>query len=222
MAVGWRGQYFRYKELSLNLLAVYRQRSDVQAFLEIILSLVTLIIFTVFALKPTALTMVSLNNELKEKRSTLAALNQKINDLQTAQNLFIENQNAVPIIDSAVFTIPEPDTLAKQVMGLAEKNSVNVTGLSIGQLSILGPNTVAKEATDVKPLPGGAQTINISITTRGSYANLVGFAKDIESLRIPVKIDTLTFSSSPLETNGAIVQLINGRVPFLGQQNLSQ
>lgn len=217
MAVGWRGQYYRYKELSLNLLAVYKQRSDLQAFLEIILSLITLIIFTVFALKPTALTMISLNNEIKEKNGTLEVLNQKINDLQTANNLFIENQNLVPIINSAVFTIPQPDVLVKQITGLADKNSVSLTGMSIGQLTILGPNTVAKEATDARPLPAGAQTLNLSVTVKGSYPDLVVFAQDLENLRIPIKIDTLTFTSSPVGTEDTVVELITGRVPYLGQ-----
>jgi hypothetical protein len=219
MATGWRGQYYRYRELSLNLLTIYKQRSDLRAFLEIILSLSTLIIFAVFALKPTALTMVSLTKEINEKRTTLDGLNQKINDLQTANNVYIESQNVIPIINASVFTKPQPDTLSKQVLGLADKNRVSVTGLSIGQLTILGPNTVAKESTDLRPLPAGSQTMNVSITVRGGYTELMAFVKDIENLRIPIKIDTLTVSSSTTEGGSVIVLLVNGRVPYLGQQN---
>ncbi len=217
MAVGWRGQYYRYKELSLNLLAIYRQRSDLRAFLEIILSLVTLIIFTVFALKPTALTMISLTKEIKEKQDTLNGLNQKINDLQTANNVFIENQNIIPNIDASVFTLPQPDTISKQIMAVSQKDSVDVIGLNIGQLTMRGPNTIAKETTDLKPLPDGAQAINLSISVRGSYSNLILFLKDLENLRTPIKIDTMTISSTPQVEGIAIVELINGRVPYLGQ-----
>ncbi len=221
MAIGWRGQYYRYKELSLNLLAIYKQRSDLQAFLEIILSLSTLIIFIVFALKPTALTMVSLNKEIKEKRDTLNALNEKINNLQTANSVFIENQNVIPDIDASVFTIPQPDTISKQILGLAQKDSVDIIGMSIGQLTIVGPNTIAKDESgvDIKPLPAGSQSMPISLSIKGPYANLSAFLKDVENLRIPIKIDTSTLTSSQIEGGGALVELITGRVPYLGRKN---
>lgn len=217
MAVGWRGQYYRYRELSMHLLALYKQRSDLQAFLEIILSLSTLIVFIVFALKPTALTMVSLNKEIKEKKDTLNALNTKINNLQTANNIFIQNQNVIPDIDAAIFTDPKPDTISKQLSGLAQKDSVSLTGTTIGQIAIAGPNTQLKDASspDIKPLPENAQAMTISITTRGSYSDLIVFLKDLESLRIPIKFDLLTLSSSQID--GTVTELITGRIPYLGK-----
>ena len=75
MALGWRGQYYRYKDYFLNIVALYKQRRDLRAFLEVILSLSTVIIFVVFALKPTALTIISLYNEIKVKKDTLRVYN---------------------------------------------------------------------------------------------------------------------------------------------------
>lgn len=218
MAVGWRGQYYRYREMSLNFLAVYRQRSDWQAFLEIILSLSTLIVFFSFALKPTALTMISLYREINEKRNTLASLNQKITDLQTANSIFIENQTLVPIVDNAIFTLPKPDIFSKQILGLAQKNSVEISGLSIGEITLLGPNTVAqiKDELEIKPLPNGAQAMSTAITIKGTYSNTLGFINDVENLRIPIQVDNVTISSSLTEKN-TVTGLITGRIPFIGQ-----
>ena len=42
MAVGWRKDYTRYQRYFLNLFAVYKNRDDVKAFLEIVLSLATI------------------------------------------------------------------------------------------------------------------------------------------------------------------------------------
>lgn len=224
MAVGWRGQYYKYREFSLNLLAIYKQRADVQAFLEIILSLVTLIVFIVFAIKPTALTMISLNKEIGSKESTLSVLNQKISDLQTANSVYAGNAATIPNIDAAIFTLPKPDTVAKQVLAVGLKNSVTISGLSIGQAMILGQskeNTDSSpSALDLKALPNGAKALVVSINVKGDYSNLVAFLMDLEKLRIPVKIDDLTINSSQLvsESTLTLTELINARIPYLGKQ----
>lgn len=218
MALGWRGQYYKYREFSLNLLAIYKQRSDVQAFLEIILSLSTLIIFTLFAIKPTALTMITLNKEIAAKEETLNSLNQKITNLQLANEVYIQNEAIIPIIDEAVFTIPQPDTVSKQILGIGLKNSVSVTSLSVGQATIFGQKNLHKVSTDLKPLPNNAQSLPVSINAEGEYSNLVAFLTDLEKLRIPVKVDSLTIISSRLKGN-VLTELVNTRVPYIGVKN---
>lgn len=218
MATGWRGQYYRYKDFFLNIVSLYKKRKDLRVFLELILSLSTMIIFIVFALKPTILTIVSLYKEINEKRSTLSTLNQKITDLQTAANVFDQSQNFIPNVDAAVFGNPEPDTVSKQILGLASKNGVNLLGISIGQTIILGKSTTVKGTSDIKPLPESAQSMPVSISIRGSYSSLLGFIKDLENLRIPIKVDTLSIGSSQTQEGNVIVGVITARVPYLGEQ----
>jgi hypothetical protein len=223
MAAGWRGQYYRYRQLSLNLLAVYKQRSDLRAFLEIALSLSTLIVFIVFAIKPTALTMITLNQEINAKKATLNTLNQKISDLQIANDIYIQNEAAIPIIDTSVFTSPQPEILSKQIMGLAAKNSVNVLGISIDKTILIGQITTPKAAApEAKPLPNGAHAMPISISATGSYSNLSGFLQDLEKLRIPIKFDSISVTSGRQSIDDSLVELITGRVPYLGKVNKSK
>lgn len=218
MATGWRGQYFRYKDFFLNIVSLYKQRRDLRAFLEVILSLSTVIIFTVFALKPTALTIISLYNQIKDRRDTLSALNQKINDLQSANRVFSQNQTHIPDIDAAIFGSPEPDTISKQILGIASKDSVSLLGVSIGQLVLVGNIKLPKVSTDVKPLPENSLAMPVSISVKGSYANLIAFIKDFENLRVPVKIDSISISSSQNQVENVIVGVITARVPYIGQQ----
>jgi hypothetical protein len=218
MATGIRGQYYKYREFSLNLLSLYKQRADVQAFLEIILSLATLIIFVIFAIKPTILTMITLNKEIKTKQETLNGLNQKITDLQTANRVYRDNEAFIPDIDSAIFGIPSPETISEQVLRLGQKNSVTITGLSIGEVSLIGQSNSQKETVELPQLPGGAKSISVAINTKGSYSNLSTFLKDVENSRIPIKLDTLTISSSQLVSGDILGELINSRVPYFGKQ----
>lgn len=218
MLTGWRGQYLRYKDLFLNIMSLYKKRRDVQAFLEVILSLTTVIILVIFALKPTILTILSLYNQIKSKRETLNSLNLKIGALQKANNFYNQNQQFLPIVNAAIFNNPEPDTISKQVLGLAAKNTITIMGISIGQATIFGKELVAKNSTDLKSLPENAQSMPISISFRGSYPNLILFIKDLENLRIPIKFDSLAINASQNQEGSIIVGIVTARVPFLGQK----
>lgn len=217
MALGWRGQYFRYREYFLNILDLYKRRADLRAFVEIILSISTITIFLVFALKPTALTIISLVKEINEKRATLETLNQKINDLATAQTVYAKNKNLIPSVDVAVSTKPNPDVFSKQVIGLAAKDSVNILGLSIEQVTLVGKATPKKTSADLKPLPGSAHEMPVTINAQGDYPALLTFLGDLENLKIISKIDSVSFSTSLTSGQNVIVALISARIPYLGE-----
>ncbi|HET7099220.1 MAG TPA: hypothetical protein VFI61_03245 [Patescibacteria group bacterium] len=217
MALGWRGQYLRYRDFFLNIMSLYKKRADLRVFLEVILSLSTIIIFLLFALKPTALTIISLLKEIREKQTTVAGLDQKINDLKTASTVFSQNQNLIVGVDSAVGTTAKPDVISKQVAGIAAKDNVSILGISIGQVTLVGTSPVKKSSGDVKPLPGNAKEMPISISAKGDYPSLMLFLKDLENIKIPVKMDVVGITASSTEKGLVIVTTLSGRVPFLGQ-----
>ncbi len=218
MATGWHGQYYRYREFFLDIVNIYKQRSDLRAFVEIILSISTITVFLIFALKPTALTIISLTREIREKERVVASLDQKIKDLKTAAAVFSQNQASVPNINFAVSTSPSPETIAKQIQGLAVKNSTAIQGLSIGQVTLVGNDLKTKKSTDTKPLPEGASEMPIGISVRGDYPALLSFIKDLGNLRVANKIDILGISTATSESGRVIIAVISGRVPFLGQK----
>lgn len=221
MALGWRGQYFRYKEFFLNVLAVYKKKQDLRMFLEVILSLSTVTIFLVFALKPTAVTIVNLLKEIREKEATVAKLDEKIKNLAIARNLYDQQSFDIPIIESSVPNNPSPDLFAGQVQGLANKNSVGVLGISVGETTLLGKAPVKKTSSsnDLKPLPSPAKEMSVSISVNGSFPNLISFIRDLENSRRPIKIDILGINSAATDNGVTITMIISGRIPFLGEEN---
>ena len=182
MALGWRGSYTRYKEFFLNITELYKKRADLRAFLEIILSLSTVIVLLLFALKPTVLTIIDLLQQIEEKQSTLSALTQKVADLQVAGNLLQRNQGFIPNINVAVPSRPNPNTLSEQALGLAAKNSASILGVSINQITLMGLDT-GKGVPGIKPLPANAKEMSFSISVRGAFSNLAAFIRDFENLR---------------------------------------
>lgn len=214
MVLGWRGSYARYKEYFLDISALYKKRADLRAFLEIILSLSTITVFLLFALKPTAITIIDLLQQIKEKQAALSGLTKKVNDLRVAGGLLQQNQALIPDINIAVSTLAKPNILAGQVLGLSAKNSVDILGFSVNQITLVGVTT-NKSTPEFKPLPGNAKEIPFSISIRGTFPNLISFIKDFENLRISPMMDTLGINSSVTDKGLVIVAVISGRVPFL-------
>lgn len=214
MVLGWRGSYARYKEYFLDISALYKKRADLRAFLEIILSLSTITVFLLFALKPTAITIIDLLQQIKEKQAALSGLTKKVNDLRVAGSLLQQNQALIPDINIAVSTLAKPNILAGQVLGLSAKNSVDILGFSVNQITLVGITT-NKSTPEFKPLPGNAKEIPFSISIKGTFPNLISFIKDFENLRISPMVDTLGINSSVTDKGLVIVAVISGRVPFL-------
>ena len=215
MALGWRGSYTRYREFFLNITALYKKKAELRAFLEIILSLSTIIIFLLFALKPTVITIVSLLQQIREKQDTLSGLTQKVSDLQKANNLLQQNRASIQNVNIAVPSLAKPNILAGQVLALAAKNSVEILGFSVNQITLVG-KSVTRSTSDFKPLPGNAKEMPFAVSIRGPYPNLIAFIKDFENLRVSTKIDTLGINSSSREGSVTVVTVISGRTPFLG------
>lgn len=217
MALGWREQYQRYRGFYLNIQSLYKQRADLRAFLEIVLSMSTVIIFLVFALKPTALTIISLYGQIQEKQKTAAGLDQKLKDLEIASSIFTKNQGAISSVNISIADSPQPNVISQQSQALAVKNSINILGFSSGEVTLSGNSPVKKTASDLKPLPDGAQEMPISISVKGDYSNLNFFLKDLENLRTITYLDTFNMNLSETEQGKTIVLIISGRVPYLGQ-----
>ncbi len=215
MATGWRSSYYRYKELFLNVSDLYKKRADLRAFLEIVLSIVAVIVFLLFALKPTALTIISLTQQIKEEKQTLSVLTKKASDLQKANTLLAQNSIYEDNINIAVSSTPIPDIFAKQIEGLAVKDGIDLMGLAINDVILIGKNKTVRVSGEFKPLPENANEMGFSISIRGSYANIDSFLGDFENMRMISVIDSVTINSSATDAGRVIVAVISGRVPYL-------
>ena len=120
-------------------------------------------------------------------------------------------QNSVPDLAS-------PETFVRQIAGLAITNSVNLLGVSVGQVLLVGEEKKASTSeSDIAPLPEGAKALTFSISVNGAYPALARFLTELENLRRPIKIDNTGLTSAQTETGSELVLLISGRVPYLGK-----
>ncbi len=220
MAQGWKKDYTRYKGFFLNILDVYNTKPNVRIYLELILSLGTIIVFALFAIKPTILTIIDINNEIKSKEVTIEKLDKKIADLQTVSGILQNQSENLLLINQSVPSNAELEKLVSQLEKLALNNSVQISSISSSDLLIKGKNEKARKESDFNPLPDNPNELPISFSATGDYQNLLSFLKSVEDLRRPIKFDTLIFNTSKSIDDKKVLTLsISGRVPFLVIEN---
>lgn len=216
----WRRNYLRYKAYFLNLGDAYKNRVDLKAYLEIILSLMTITIFAVFALKPTLITIASLIKEIEAKKATLSQMDKKIGDVRLAKDLYEKNLTGINLLAAAVPDTAKPEVLLRQIEQTSVKNQASVARLTLNEALIKGARNEEEEGKveEVSPLPEKAEAIKLSVSLTApiaGYQNLYSFMDEAENLRIPLKIDRILFSRTLNQAREIVIDLtLDARVPF--------
>lgn len=211
MAFNINSQTIKYKRYFSDIRNFYEQRQDVKMFMEILLSLLTIGLFAVFAIRPTFLTIGQLLTEIQNKEETLSKLTSKIQNLRQAQEVYGANTTALALLDTAIPTSPSVDLGVRQIEGVAKKNQVTLSGVSVSETPLKGERKPAKSEKEVLVLPNGAEGVTLSFNVSGSYTNLLTFLSDIQNLRRPIVIDQVLVISSPTSNGNKITLTVSGR-----------
>jgi len=226
MALGWRKEYSRYKGFFLNIVDLYKQKKDLMMFLEILLSLATVSLFSVFAIKPTAITIIDLLKEIKAREETIAKMDTKLTNLKSAQQNYSNEAEKIQLLDTAVPQRPAPETFVRQVQGISATDGVFLNGASVNEVTLLGE--VKKRA--VKPgeetMPAGAEGLSFFLNFNSDFDSINNLLSDLEYLRRPIKITTINISKQKSEElvniSGALDFTLSGEVPYTTEGNTNQ
>jgi hypothetical protein len=212
-------------------MSTYKRRADLKVYLEIFLSLITISTFAVFALRPTLLTIAELIKEIEIKREILAKMDNKIQNLSKAQSLFDRERQKIRLLETAMPEKPSPEDFARQIEGLSVKHQINISDITVDKVLILGKESpVPAEGEKEKiVLPEGAREMIFSIkvsTTIDRYAPLIDLLSDLEELRNPIKIDSVSFLSEEDKAEGTkqLVLVLDGILPYfkMSDDNINQ
>jgi hypothetical protein len=213
----WRKNYFRYKSYFLNMISQYRERSDWKAYLEILLSLATISVFSIFALKPTVLTIAKLIKDIDEKKQTIQKMDNKIQNLSKAQLIYDQERSNIALLeDSALPKSVSADVFARQMEGLSTKENVQLLTVSIDKALILGSSV--PEVSSV--LSEGAAGANFTIVVNADvdqYTLLANFLDGFSNLRRPLYVDKIEYKSelSQDKKNKNLTLYLTGQLPYL-------
>jgi Tfp pilus assembly protein PilO len=220
MAATWKKNYSKYRSFVVSNLSHYKQRSDLKAYLELFLSLATITIFSMFALRPTLLTIAKLVKEIEVNKSTIEIMSVKISNLRKVQNLYNQEKESIDILSSALPEGPKPDAFVRHVEGISEKTSITTSSMSMGEMALLLPAGVEKSINKSDVFPEGVKSFSYSVSSSSSYAQLFDFLTLLENIRRPVSIASVVIQPIKKGVAGSVSININGSVPFVPDGNL--
>ena len=214
---GWRKSYARYKGFFLDIIDAYKQRQDLKMFIEVLLTLAAISLLLVFALRPTMLTIISLVKEIKGKQETIAKMDVKIENLRKAQSLVSSEHDSLVLLDDAIPIEPQPDSFIRQVQGFASTNSSQIKNISVDETTLKGTVKKVQAKKEEGSLPSEASGISFSAGFSGKYEDLASFLEKLESLRRPLKINSVSLNKTKdtEKTEDEINFNIAGEVPYL-------
>ena len=216
MDIGLRQKYQSRRNLLAKTLNAYSQRPNLKAYLELFLSLITVVVFGVFAIRPTIITVGKLLKEIKAKEETVAIMNQKIESLKTAQDIYNNNKDKIEVAKASIPDDPSPHLLVRQIEAASLDTSTSLSTLSVLSVDLLGDTKTTKPQNSQLSL-SSENVLSISITAKGAFENLFAFANELEGLRRPIRLNEINMGTVLSEEKEYTLQLTLNKLtlPYL-------
>lgn len=186
----------RQAQLLSTLLDFYRQ-PVARVSLELILSILAVIFFAVFAIRPTLLTMADLVKEIADKRELDKQMDLKIASLSTAEEQYQKYEDQFYLLDQA---IPRQFDLVKSlkiIEKIAGEDQLAISRISLS--AIPDPITEAAVTADLNKFKRDFLLVNISVT--GDYLVIRRFVEKLISLRQLMIVDQVSFDKETESSN---------------------
>ena len=222
MGPAWRTNYLRYKRFFLTFFSQYQDRQDLRMFLEILLSLVTISLFSLLALRPTLITIAELIKEIESKKETVAQMEGKIENLSQAQTVWDQEINKIRLLETSIPKNPIPDGFIRQIEGLAFKDSVSVLSMSTAEITLVGKDKGEVEETLDGLVLGTSGEVVYSARVAADYQELLSFLSDIDKMRRPTNIESLTIDMTKTEQGLQLVLVVKGSIPYMKNNLMNQ
>jgi Tfp pilus assembly protein PilO len=193
------------KNKYLQLLPDFKEEKA-RKFITLILTLLTLSFFGIFAIGPTLSTISKLQKELEDNRLVENKLKQKINNLSVLQQKYADLQGSLQDVYDTVPKTPEVAVFIGQIEKLTQDNNVNITNLQTFQVEAVSKgNNVLKRYS----------SFNFNLSIEGDYENISSFLDQLTNMQRIVSLDTLSINNIYDRQKGAILRLsIKGTAYF--------
>lgn len=153
---------------------------------ELIFSIVAVIFFAAFAIRPTLLTMSNLIKEISDKEELSEKLGQKIAALSTVQREYLETQDRLAVLDTALPSSPQLDMALLLIEKVASENNIAITAVEAKEVPKQDPETVTfnQKTRLSKPL---------TVTVTGNYPDIAKFVEGIRNLQREMVVESVSF-----------------------------
>ena len=155
-----------------------------QQITTLVLTLLALSFFGIFAINPTLSTITRLNKELEDNKFVDEQLKLKINNISLLQRSYAQLENDLYYATDAIPISSEAPTLAAQIQALAEKTSVAIVSLQVFEIEITKQTKGKNEYS----------AFSFNVASRGDRQSLLEFMSDLGKMQRVVTLDVVSFS----------------------------
>lgn len=204
---------FSTSRYSQDLRRYYRLPA-VQVSLTLVLSLFVIAIFIVFALRPTIISIVSLQKTIGDAKKSITQLDTKVANLQKATT---QLESIKPYLSELNTDIPNTGAmylpLSRAIELLSIETGAKLDNASLGSTllysRLISPFNINKDQSVVE-LP-----LNLRVT--GSYSAVSEFLKRVLAMQRVIMFDTITLSreTSSSAKDGAVSLSVIGNAYYL-------
>jgi Tfp pilus assembly protein PilO len=198
------------QQLTSTLLDFYHQ-PVAQVSLELFLSIMAVIFFGLFAIRPTLLTMSDLIKEIEDKRKIDAQFSQKIAALSTAQGEYLLLQDQLTLLNQALPSSPEFMYSIKLIEKTASERRLPITNLSVQEIPNEVPDGQDAPATKLERI-----MIPVSVGVTGEYPVIRSWLSDLNGLRRSIVVESVSFATNEERGTSQLKATINLSIPYLG------
>ena len=213
MAINYREQYARYTRYFQNLKQLYDKKPEVRASLELLLTLLTVSFFAIFAIRPTLNTISELISSIKSQEEISEKLDTKIAQLNQAKNSWNKEEKRFFLLDQSLPIESEPNNYLRQLEALTSKYGLTFTALNVEEVLLFG-----RETTTPEDLKNSSKNVRVSFSVSGQYQPLASYLEELESLRRIIKISSVSFGAGKGKQTGSLVLTITGDLPYYPKQ----
>lgn len=195
-------RYFRYFTYVKPLV----RSPIVKTYGTAIFTILTMIIFILFAIKPTIETIVVLQKKLEDADSILNQLKQKAENLSLGKSNY-ENldANIKNKIQTAIPDNIELKSLIQSLESVALRNEASISALQIQPLNL---DTKTEDST------GSLGEIDFTFNIEGAYQNLILLLQDLKTSARLISITNLAISKVS-EEGGGLIMSLSGKAYFI-------
>lgn len=170
----------------------YLSQERSQKFLYIVLTLLALSFFGIFAINPTVSTILGLRKEVADSEFVDRELETKIKNLSILRTRYDNMLNDLPIITDAITREPNVHLLFAQIQAVSQRSNVKISKIQNFEVEILkNDNTPGKKY----------YSYSFIIVGNGSFANIYDFIATIGNMQRIIDIDIFSISSAIGENN---------------------
>ena len=157
-----------------------------QKLVSIILTLIALCLFGLFAINPTLSTIAKLRKEIDDYEIINQKLGEKIFALSALQQAYSRLEDKIPTVLGSIPSSPAVPLFIGQVQSVAKNSNIHVTHLQNSQVDLFkGKKTSEKY-----------HTYSFSLTGDGTYEDITKFVENITNIQRVVGINASSIDNA--------------------------